>query len=151
MVSTVKQVAGDDPGGLLVQEHSPRDGRAPWRGAKPVAVQRGTDRGCRHPNAEVQQLSLDALVSPARVLGGQADDQLLHVFVQRWSPVSTMWVGPGAGDHSSMPAQQRLRGDDEAGPAGSGQQSADGGEHGAVGGFQPGSRGLAAKHRQLVA
>ena len=92
------------------------------------ALARGQARGgdasygsrCRHPNAEVQQLSLDALVAPARVLGGQADDQLLHVFVQRWSPVSTTWVGPGAGDHSSMPSQQRLRGDDEAGPAGSG-------------------------------
>jgi hypothetical protein len=135
MVSTVKKVARDDPGGLLMQERPPRSGRAPWRGAKSVAVQRRTDRGCRHSNAEVPQFSLDALVAPARVLGGQADDQLLCMFVQRWSPASTMWVGPRAGDQASMPAQQRVGLDEEAGPAGSWQQSADRGEYGAVGGF----------------
>jgi hypothetical protein len=50
-----------------------------------------------------------------------------------------------------VPAQQRLGLDQEAGPAGPGQQAADGGEQGTVGGFQPGSWNLAAEHGQLVA
>jgi hypothetical protein len=33
----------------------------------------------------VLQFALDPLVAPARVLSGQADDQLSHVLVQRWS------------------------------------------------------------------
>jgi len=48
-------------------------------------------------------------------------------------------------------AQQRLRGDDEAGPAGSGQDAADGGKQGTVGGLELGASGLAAKHGELVA
>jgi len=50
-----------------------------------------------------------------------------------------------------MPAQQRLRGDDEARPAGSWQHAADRGEQGTVGWFQLGSRNLAAEHDELVA
>jgi hypothetical protein len=50
-----------------------------------------------------------------------------------------------------VPAQQRLRGDEEAGPAGSGQDAADGGKQGAVGGLEPGAWGLAAEHGELVA
>jgi hypothetical protein len=45
MVSTVKQVAGDDPGGVLGQERPPRGGRAPRGRVEPVAVQGGADGG----------------------------------------------------------------------------------------------------------
>jgi|SRR5215218_3505351 len=82
MVSTVKQVAGDDAGGLLAQECSPRGGGPPWGRVQPVAVERGTDRGGRDLRAESKELALDALVAPARVLLGQADDQLLDVGIQ---------------------------------------------------------------------
>jgi hypothetical protein len=107
--------------------------------AKPVAAQGRTDRGGRYPNAEVSQFSLDALVAPARVLAGQTDDQLLDVLIQRRPPASTMRVGPSARDEAPMPAQQRLGLDEEAGPAGSGQDAADRGEQGAVGGLELGS------------
>jgi hypothetical protein len=83
---------------------------------------------------------------PARVLPGQADDQLLQLLVERGSPGSAVRVGPGAGDQPPVPAQQRLRPDEEARPAGSGQRTADGGEHSAVGRFESGSWGLAAQH-----
>ena len=62
-----------------------------------------------------------------------------------------MRVGPGAGDQAPVPAQQPLRGDEEAGPAGSGQDTADRGKQGAVGGLEPGAWGLAAEHGELVA
>jgi hypothetical protein len=59
-------------------------------------------------------------------------------------------VGPGAGDQPPVPAQQRLRPNEEARPAGPGQHAADGGEHRTVGRFEPRSWGLAAQHGQLV-
>src|SRR5215211_5233503 len=82
MVLTVKQVAGDDAGGLLAQECSPRGGGPPWGWVQLVAVERGTDRGGRDLHAESKELALDALVAPARVLLGQADDQLVNVGIQ---------------------------------------------------------------------
>jgi hypothetical protein len=77
-----KEVAGHDPGCLLAQEHPPRGGRAARGRIQAVSSQRGADRGRRDPNAEVQQFTLDALVAPARVLFGQANDQLLDVLIQ---------------------------------------------------------------------
>jgi hypothetical protein len=48
-----------------------------------------------------------------------------------------------------MPALQRLRCDEEAGPTVAWENAADGGEHSAVGRFELG-RDLAAQHSQLV-
>jgi hypothetical protein len=121
IVSTVKQVAGDDPGGLLAQERPPGGGRWPRCRVQPVTLQRRADRGGRDLHAQAQQLALDALVAPARVLVSQADDQLLDAVVERRSSLSTAWVGPGAGNQAPMPAQQRLWLHEEARPAGAGQ------------------------------
>jgi hypothetical protein len=147
----VKQVAGDDPGGLLPQERPPRGGRAPWRRVQPAAAEGHSDRGGRDAHPEPEQLALEALVAPAWVLGGQAHDQRLQVRIKWWTPVSARWVGPGAGDQAAMPSQQCLGGDKEAGPAGSWQRAADRGEQCPIGGFEPGSWGLAAQHGELVA
>jgi hypothetical protein len=58
---------------------------------------------------------------------------LLHVLVECGAAWSTMRVGPGAGDQTAMPAQQRVRPDEEARPARSRQHATDGGEQGPVG------------------
>jgi hypothetical protein len=50
-----------------------------------------------------------------------------------------------------VPAQQRLGLDEEARPAGPGQDAADRREQGPVGRLQPGSRRLAAQDDELVA
>jgi hypothetical protein len=71
--------------------------------------------------------------------------------VQRWPTGLAAWVGPRARDEAAVPAQQRLRLHQEARPAGSGQCPADRGEHGAVGGLEPGTWGLAAQHHELMA
>jgi hypothetical protein len=116
-----------------------------------MTAEGGADRGCRDPHPEAQQFSLDALVAPAGILLGEADDQLLNVLVEPGSPCATMWVGPGACDEAAVPAQQRLGLDEEAGPAGPGQDAADGGEQRPVGGLELGSWGLAAEHGELMA
>ena len=95
MVSTAKQVAGDEAGGLLAQECSPRGSGPPWGRVQPIVVERGTDRGGRDLHAESKELSLDALVAPARVLLGQANDQLLDVGIQLRPARCTMGIGPG--------------------------------------------------------
>jgi hypothetical protein len=115
-----------------------------------VPPQHRADGGGRDLDAKLLELALDALVAPAGVLLGQADDQLLDVLVQRWSS-GLVRVGPGTGDEASVPAQQRLWPDEETRPAGSGQDAADNSEQGSVGGLQHGSWCLAAQHGELVA
>jgi hypothetical protein len=68
-------------------------------------------------DAKPLQLSFDALVTPARVLCCQPDDQLLYVRVEWWAAGLAVRVGPGAGDQPTMPAQQRLGLHEEARPA----------------------------------
>jgi hypothetical protein len=115
-----EEVARRDSRGLLAEERSPSGGGPPRCRIQAVAVQRGADRGGRDSHAEVHQFALDALVAPARVLCGEADDQLLDDLVELWPPLADTRVGPRARDEAPVPAQQRLRGDEEAGPAGSG-------------------------------
>ena len=150
MVSTVKKSQARMPAACW--RRNARQVVAVGRGAgvEPVAAQRGADRGCRDPDAEPEQLALDALVAPAWILPRQADDQLLQLLVKWRSPGSAVRVGPGAGDEPPVPAQQRLRPDEKARPAGSGQRTADRGEHRTVDRSEPGSWGLAAQHGQLV-
>jgi len=94
---------------------------------------------------------LEPLVAPARVLCGQADDQLLHLEVERWPAGVAVRVGPRAGDQAPVPAQQRLGLHEEARPAGPGQHAADRGQQGAVCGLKPGTWDLPVQHRELVA
>jgi hypothetical protein len=110
----------------------------------PVAAERFADRGRRHLHAEPDEFAFDPLVAPARVLGGQADDQLLEVLVELRSARSTAGIGPGACDQAAVPAQQCLRLDQEARPAGPREQATNGSQQGTVGGFELGSRDLAA-------
>jgi hypothetical protein len=119
MVSTVKKSQARIPRGLLAQERLPRRARPSRRGIKPVAAQGGADGGGRDLDAQPEQLALDALVAPARILVSEADDQLLEVVVQRWSPVAATREGPRSCDHATVPAEQCLRLDQEARPAGS--------------------------------
>ena len=134
-----EEVTGHDPGGLLAQERRPGGGHPPWRRVEPVAAQRHADRGGRDPNAEVQQLALDALVAPAGILRGESDDQPLHVIVDSRPAGVVLRVGPGAGDEAPVPAQQRLGLDEEAGPHRPRQHTADRGQQRPVSRLEPGS------------
>jgi hypothetical protein len=146
-----EEVARHDPDGLLAQERPPGRGHPPWRGIQPPPTQDGADGGGRDLDAEALEFTLDALVAPAWVLPGQADDQLLHPLVHRWSSGLVVRVGPGTGDQASVPAQQRLRRDEEAGPVGPGQDAADRGQQRPVSGLELGSWCLASEHGELVA
>jgi hypothetical protein len=116
-----------------------------------MAAQRGADRGRRDPGTKAEQLALDALVAPGRVLPGQSHDQLLDLLVQRWPAHFPARVGPRPGDQPPMPPQQRLRPDEEARPAGPRENTAEHGQQRPIGRLQPGARGLAVQHGQLMA
>jgi hypothetical protein len=146
----VKQVAGDDPGGLLTQERPPRRGCATRDGVESMTAEGSSDRGCRDPPPKAQGFSPDALIAPARVLPRQADDQLLDLLVERRPPRSTTRVGPCVGDQPPVPAQQGLGPDEEARPARPRQHPADGGEQGPVGRLQLGSGSLAVEDGELM-
>jgi hypothetical protein len=64
--------------------------------------------------AEVEQLALDPLISPARVLPGHAHDQGGEGVVDRWAS-GPVGVGPSSADEAAVPAQDRVRGDQAMG------------------------------------
>jgi hypothetical protein len=120
-------------------------------GVQPMAAQRGADHRRREAHTQVEQLALDALRAPGRVLPGEADDQLLQLLVQLRSPWSAVRVGPCAGHEPPVPAQERLGRDEEARPTGPGEHPADHGEQGPVAGPEFGSCALAAEARRADA
>jgi hypothetical protein len=63
---------------------------------------------------------------------------------------AVVWEGPRAGNQPPVPAQQRLRSNEEARPARPWQQAADRGEQRPIGGLQLGTWGLAAEDHELV-
>jgi hypothetical protein len=150
-VSTVQQVAGEDPSGLLAQERPPGAGGSPWCRVEPMAATRGTDRDRRDPKPDVLQVALAALGRP------------------RWGslwPGGRLAVGsPGpavAGPSGGAGRSRRQRSAAGASPAASpaaptsttsrsGAGRADRGEQRPVGGLQPESSDLAAQDGELVA
>ena len=75
-MSTVKKSVADDALGLGAEELGPGGTRSPWRWWKPMASQDVGDAALGDRDAELLQLPDDAQVAPARVLPGEADDQL---------------------------------------------------------------------------
>jgi hypothetical protein len=102
-------------------------------------------------DTELLQLALDAPVAPARVLLGQPQDQRDHVVGERRAPASRRAMRPLARHQPTVPAQDRVRGDEEARPAPARQRAAQCREDRAVDGAELGSLHLAAQHLELVA
>jgi hypothetical protein len=98
--------------------------------------------------AELEQLALDSLVSPVRVLRRHPYNQRGEHAVDRWA--TRPRVGPLLANEAAMPAQDRVRGDQAMAAQCSGQPPNEGGEHGPVRPVQAWSRIGAAKHGDLV-
>lgn len=76
---------------------------------------------------------MDASVSPRRVLGGEAHDQLAQLDDGWWRTWATRGrLGPVPGDPLAVPAQQRLGRDDPAVAESAGERRGDRCEQGAV-------------------
>ena len=81
--------------------------------------------------AELEQLALQPLVSPARVLPRHPHHQGGEHVVDRW-PSGPVRVGPSAAYEATMPTQDRVRSDHTAAPQCPGQSPHEGSEHGPI-------------------
>ena len=108
----VEEIGGEHRGCLRVQELPPRRAGAPFRcrGNLP-GLEDPADGGCADPVAELEQLALDPLVSPAVVLGGKPLDERGDLGADR-RPSYPVRVGPLAGDQAAVPAQDGAGGDE---------------------------------------
>jgi hypothetical protein len=149
-VSTVKQVHRQDALGLGAEEPPPGDRRARRCRVDAGPVQDGPYRAGPDPEAQATQLTVDATVAPARVLPGQPHHQRPKLGRHSWA-TTPVRVAPAASDQILMPAQQRLRLDEQPVPAGAGQQSGESGQDGPVGPVEPRSGHLTPQHRDLMA
>jgi hypothetical protein len=146
----VEEVGGEHRGCLGVQELPPRRVSTPLRCRRDLpGLEDTADRGCADPVAELEQLALDPLVSPAVVLGGEPLDQRRDLGAG-WRPSGPVRVGPLAGDQAAVPAQHSNQGDQPVHPQPCRQKPDQRGEGRPAGPVEPGSWVGAAQHGDLV-
>jgi hypothetical protein len=101
----VEEIGGEHRRGLGVQELAPRRvGVALRRRGNPLGLQDPADRGGADPVAELEQLALDPLVSPAAVLGGETLDERGGLGAD-WRASRAVRVGLLLCDQAAVPAQ----------------------------------------------
>jgi hypothetical protein len=152
-VSTVKKSTASIWSACLADELRPGALAAAWRGLQTVAPEDVADCAVRGAVAELEEFALDPAIAPPRVLLGHADDQLLTVgvlagLVAGW-PASVECPLPA--DQAAVPAQQRLRADQEGPPGRTGQETTEGGEDQPVAVPEARSTELALKDAELMA
>ena len=145
-----EEVATDDGACLGSQERFPGDTPS-WRGIQAGGVEDVGDRGGGHAEAELEQLAADALIAPARVLAGEAADEVAEVRSDGGPATLAVSVSPLAGDQLAMPTQEGVGCDHEAAPSVAREHTAGGSQEGAVCGAVSRARHLALEDRQLLA
>ncbi len=101
----VEEVGREHRRGLRVQEIPPGRVGAPlgrWRDLQ--RFEDPADRRCADPVADLEQFTLDPLVSPAVVLGGEPLDERGNLGAD-WRPSRPVRIGPLSGDQAAVPAQ----------------------------------------------
>ena len=99
--------------------------------------------------AELEQLTLDSLVSPPVILSGEPPDQHGDLSGDRRAP-RPVRVGPLPGNQAVVPAQDGPRGDQLVRPRAPGQEPDQRREDRAVGPVQPWPGPGAAQHGNFV-
>jgi hypothetical protein len=92
----------------------------------------------RHGDAELFQFADDAEVAPARVLLGQAADQLYRLVPKRRTTGAAVWVGPPSPDETAVPVEDRPWRDQKRAPSLSRHETGVEGDDGPIG---PGEAG----------
>jgi len=146
----VEEVGGEHRRGLRVQELPPRHVGVPLRRRRDLQrPEDPADRGCADPVAELEQLTLDPLVAPAVVLGGEALDKRGDLGADRRS-ACPLRIRPFPGDQTAVPPQDGSRGDQPVCPQLSGQEPDQRGHDGSISPVEPGPGLSAAQHGDLV-
>ena len=146
----MEEVGREHGRGLRAQELPPgRVGTPLGRRGNLQRLEDPADRRCADPVAELEQLTLDSLVSPAVVLGGDPLDERGDLSAD-WRPSRPVAVSPLAGDQAAVPAQDGAGGDQPVRPQPCRQEPGQRGEHRPVGPVQPGPRMGPAQHGDLM-
>jgi hypothetical protein len=99
--------------------------------------------------AELEQLTLDSLISPVGILPGHAPDQHGHSVLDGWTP-DAVWIRPFLGDQAPVPTQDRARRDQSMPPQHQRQPSGERGEHRSIRPVQAGLGVSSAQHGDFV-
>jgi hypothetical protein len=121
------------------------------RRAEARAAQHRRDRGGRDADPELQQLTLDTHVAPARVLPRQPPDQAARLGRKRRTAGPATATSPTSLTQCPVPAAERLRADRKARPSLRREQPAHRSEQGPVDGRVLRPLPSAPEDRQLVA
>ena len=108
------------------------------------------DRRRADPVTELEQLTLDPLVSPAVVLGGEALDQRNNLPADRRSACS-LWIRPFPGNQATVPSQDGPGSDQPVCPQLAGQEPDQRGHDGSAGPVEPGGAECGAARRSRAA
>ena len=137
---------------MLADELGPGALAAPRRRRQAMAAQHSANGQVGATMAQLQQLTLDPAIAPARILPGQAQDQLVEltgpssIGVRRTASISR----PLTTDQLTMPAEEGLRADEQSGPDWARQNPAQGGEQEAVGGLPASAADLVFENPELL-
>jgi hypothetical protein len=102
----VEEVGGEHGRCLSAQELAPRRVSVPdGRGRDPPGLEHPADRGRAYPVAELEHLTLDPLVSPAAILGGEPFDERADLSAdgRASGPVR---IGPLPADKAPVPPKR---------------------------------------------
>jgi hypothetical protein len=133
-----------------------------WRKSRqlgPRAPRRRLESGCeqqpphgagRHAHAELQQLTRNPWVTPAWILARETQNELSHPILDCRTARWPVWLRPLPTHEFSMPAQKRLRRDDQPMSAPTREYAGQRREEGTIGCFQRGARLLAPEHDELM-
>jgi hypothetical protein len=135
----MEEVGGQQPGRLGFEERAPVGVYPARRRAQVCGGQDAADGAGADVVSEPGELTLDAAVSPARVVPCQADDELAELAVDARAARSVR-VGPFLGDQAPVPGQEGGGGDDAVAAQLAGQEPGQCGQDGAV---RPGWAGWA--------
>jgi hypothetical protein len=144
-----EEVDGDHALRLRAQERAPGEAGALARWAQACLAEQLAGGCGRDSDAEAVEFARYALVSPPRILAGEAQHELLDLTSDCWSACVTL-IGPALCYQSPMPAQQRRWRDKERPPACSREKAAGCGKEDSIGGFQLWPRNLATQDVELV-
>jgi hypothetical protein len=111
-----KEIALDDARRLAAQKLPPARFEPPRRRLDARLAQDRPDGARRDPDAQPDQLALDAAVSPPWVLARQPQHQLAHTDRRLRTARAPVRIRPTARDQLAVPAQQRRRRDEERRP-----------------------------------
>ena len=105
-----EKVCGDDRVEVLRKETLPGGVRpALGRRLEAMAIEDRGNSSRSESDSEFQHFTSDAHLSPGGVLLGQADDRLLDLSLDRWSPRPCTLHSQLAGNHQSMPTADGAR------------------------------------------